>query len=130
MLAVLGGGTVLATAIAAISTVGGSAGLAVRVAAGLVGLAFDVGLFLVAFRVLPSVALRWRDVLPGAVIAGGAWFALQTAGGAVVDRYLRHESETYGTFALVIGLLSWLHLQALVTLFAAEVNVVRWRTRR
>ena len=38
---------------------------------------------------------------------------------------LRGASQTYGTFAVVIGLLSWLYLQAQVTLLAAEVNVVR-----
>jgi uncharacterized BrkB/YihY/UPF0761 family membrane protein len=36
-------------------------------------------------------------------------------------------SATYGTFALVIGLLSWLYLASTVTLLAAELNVVRSR---
>jgi uncharacterized BrkB/YihY/UPF0761 family membrane protein len=33
-------------------------------------------------------------------------------------------SGTYGVFALVIGLLAWLHLGAQITLYAAETNVV------
>jgi nucleotide-binding universal stress UspA family protein len=35
-----------------------------------------------------------------------------------------HASNTYGTFATVIGLLVWLHLIARLTLYAAEINVV------
>ena len=37
---------------------------------------------------------------------------------------VRHASGTYGLFALVIGLLAWLHLGAQTTLYAAEINVV------
>jgi membrane protein len=33
-------------------------------------------------------------------------------------------SDTYGAFALVIGLMSWFFLLAHLVLFAAEVNVV------
>jgi membrane protein len=31
----------------------------------------------------------------------------------------------YGTFAVVLGLLGWLYLQAELTLYAVEANVVR-----
>jgi uncharacterized BrkB/YihY/UPF0761 family membrane protein len=65
--------------------------------------------------------------VPGAVVAGVAAALLQVAGGAIIDSKLKGASQTYGTFAVVIGLLSWLYLQAQVTLFAAEVNVVRSR---
>ena len=34
-------------------------------------------------------------------------------------------SQTYGTLAAVIAMLSWIYLQAQVTLYAAEVNTVR-----
>lgn len=36
-------------------------------------------------------------------------------------------AATYGFFAVVIGLLTWMHLGAQLTLLAAEVNVVRAR---
>jgi membrane protein len=36
-------------------------------------------------------------------------------------------SDTYGTFALVIGLLSWIYLAAHIILLTAEVNVVATR---
>ena len=49
------------------------------------------------------------------------------AGGYLVGHNLKHASEVYGFFAVVLGLLSWLYLGAQLTLYAAEVNVVRAR---
>ena len=49
---------------------------------------------------------------------------LQTLGGYYVGHALKHASNVYGTFALVIGLLSWIYLAAHITLLAAEANVV------
>ena len=34
-------------------------------------------------------------------------------------------SQTYGLFAIVLGALGWIFLQARVVVYAAEVNVVR-----
>ncbi|MGH8991895.1 MAG: YihY/virulence factor BrkB family protein [Acidimicrobiia bacterium] len=89
--------------------------------------AVNTALFLVAFKVLTDHPLKWTDLLPGAVVAGVATALLQTLGGVYVQPTLRDASQTYGGFAVVIGLLSWVHLQAQVTLYAAEVNVVRAR---
>jgi uncharacterized BrkB/YihY/UPF0761 family membrane protein len=61
------------------------------------------------------------------VVAALAWALLQWLGGWYVARQLGRASATYGTFALVIGLLSWLYLASTVTLLAAELNVVRTR---
>jgi hypothetical protein len=41
-----------------------------------------------------------------------------------VTRGLRNASPTYGVFAVVITLLSWLYLGSQLTLWAAEINVV------
>jgi hypothetical protein len=40
---------------------------------------------------------------------------------------LKHASQIYGFFAIVLGMLSWLYLAAQATLYAAEVSVVRAR---
>ncbi len=37
---------------------------------------------------------------------------------------MRHLSNLYGTFATVLGLIWWIALVAVVTVVAAEVNVV------
>lgn len=93
----------------------------------LLSVALNIGLFLVAFQILTDHSLKWRDLLPGAVVAGVTAVLLQTLGGVYVRITLRDASQTYGAFAVVIGLLSWIHLQAQVTLYAAEINVVRAR---
>jgi YihY family inner membrane protein len=89
--------------------------------------AVNVGLFLVAFRVLTPRQIPTRQLCAGALVAGVAWQVLQAAGGYLVGRYLRHTSEVYGLFAIVLGLLFWLYLGAQLTLYAAEVNVVAAR---
>ena len=61
------------------------------------------------------------------MIAGVAWQVLQAVGGFLVGHYLRHTSQVYGGFAIVLGLLFWLYLGARLTLYAAEVNVVAAR---
>ena len=125
MLLVLG---VITVASAAAGSVGagsdswllGIAGIAISVPLNLV-------LFLLAFRILTTEDVTWGDVFPGALIAALAWTALQAVGGYIVNHQLRGASDTYGTFATVIGLLAWIYLGAQITLFAAEVNVVRKR---
>ena len=42
----------------------------------------------------------------------------------MVTHQLQRSSELYGTFGVVLGLMAWLYLQAMVTLYAAEVDVV------
>jgi inner membrane protein YhjD len=89
--------------------------------------AIDVLMFLVAFRILTVVRLRWHQLLPGAVVGGIGYAVLQLAGTAYVTRTLAGADKTYGTFATVIGLLSWIYLIAQLTMVAAEVNVVASR---
>jgi membrane protein len=125
-IAVIGGVTLAGTLFGSVSAVA-SYGPAVRLAGVAVSLAINVAAFLAIFRVLTSHNPSWRDVLPGALVAGVAWEVLQLAGGYIVDRQLRHASSTYGVFAIVIGLLSWLYLGASVTLLSAEINVIRKR---
>ncbi len=53
---------------------------------------------------------------------------LQALGGYYVGHVLKNASNTYGTFGLVIGLLSWIYLATHITLLAAEANVVATRS--
>jgi YihY family inner membrane protein len=89
--------------------------------------AVNVGLFLLVFRVLTPRQVPTRQLVAGALGAGVAWQALQAVGGYLVGHYLRHTSQVYGVFAIVLGLLLWLYLGARLTLYAAELNVVAAR---
>jgi uncharacterized BrkB/YihY/UPF0761 family membrane protein len=90
-------------------------------------LALNVGLFLVAFRVLTPRQIAWRDMVPGAIGGAAGWTALQFLGGVFIEHSLRNTSKEYGAFALVLGLIAFLFLAAEVTLYAAETNVVLTR---
>lgn len=125
-LAVLGVALVATSVLSGLSQVGGRS-VIFRVAGVIASTAVNVALFVVAFRVLTSKVIAFKDLVPGAVAAGVAWQVLQTLGGFLVAHQLRHASQVYGFFAVVLGLLSWLALGAQVTLYCAEMNVVRSR---
>jgi YihY family inner membrane protein len=81
-------------------------------------------LFAAAFRILTTADVSWRDVAPGAVLAAIAWTVLLLIGQWFVSSRIQGAEGVYGTFAVVLGLLSWLYLASQITLFSAEVNVV------
>jgi uncharacterized BrkB/YihY/UPF0761 family membrane protein len=113
MLAVLGVATLAATAVS-------------NLPFGFLGsLLLNIGIAVVAFKVLTVADITWLNVLPGALVAGVALTLLQTFGGLLVRHTLKNASATYGTFAVVIGLLSFIYLGAQIFLYAAEINVVK-----
>ncbi len=111
-------------AFAVIGAAVASGALATTLAVGASAL-LDLGLFLLAFKVLTAESLRIRDVALGAIIATVFWEAFQVIGAWYVTRELRRAAPTYGFFAVAITLLLWLFLGSQLTLWAAEINVVR-----
>ena len=124
ILAVAGSASVVSTAIVTLARNGTIQPPAAGVGAFLASSAVDLAVFVAAFRLLTTARITTRQILPGAVLATAGWLALQTLGGIYVQGVLARSTETYGVFAAVIGLLSWLWLAAQLTLVAAEVNVV------
>ena len=88
-------------------------------------LLFNFALFMLAFRILTVAPVSWGDVLPGAVVGAVFWTILQSLGGYYIGHQVKGATGTYGTFAVVVGLLTWIYLGAQITLYAAEINVVR-----
>ncbi len=104
----------------------GSSGVSVLQVISIVGsIVVNFVLFAAAFRILTSADVSWGDVAPGAVVAAIAWTVLLLVGQWFVQSRIQGASDVYGTFAVVIGLLAWLYLASQITLFAAEINVVR-----
>jgi uncharacterized BrkB/YihY/UPF0761 family membrane protein len=113
MLAVLGVAALAATALSALPF-------------GFLGsLLLNIGIVLVAFKVLTVADVTWQDVAPGAAFAGVALTLLQTFGGLLVKHTLKNAGPTYGSFAVVIGLLSFIYLVAQLTIYGAEINAVK-----
>ena len=127
VLATIGVGLVLTTVLSSFITTNASGvdlGVVARVFGYIVAIAADVALFVVAFRILTDREITTREVLPGAVFSGIAFFILQEVSALIVSRYLNNAEATYGHFATVITILWWFYLQAQVTLLAAQLNVV------
>lgn len=87
----------------------------------------DIGLFWAAFRLATANTVPTRDMLFGAILSGIAWQVLLSIAGLVVNHYLRHAQTVAGVFGIVLGLLAWFALQATVTVYAIEADVVRAR---
>jgi YihY family inner membrane protein len=107
--------------------VGAGTSLPVGVASVAGTVLLDLVLFWAVFRLLTTSAVATRHLLPGIVAAALGWALLQAVGGLYVDHVVRHANGTYGLFAIVIGLLSWLYVGAQLLLLSAEANVVRAR---
>lgn len=90
----------------------------------LVGAAVGVGIFITAFKLLPATHQTWRDVLPGAVVAGVLFEVLKTVGTLYLARGQEGREATFGAFATAATLLVASYLLSQVTLLAAELNAV------
>jgi membrane protein len=119
----LGGLFLLATLASGLVS-GGLGGPVLKVAGILLSLALNFGLFFASFKLLTSAKLEPRSLVWGTALATVAWEILQVLGGVYIKHVVSKASNTYGTFALVIGVLAWLHLGAQLTLYAAELNSV------
>lgn len=75
------------------------------------------------FATVRSVSVR--EVLPGALTAAVGWQLLQSFGAAYVARVVKNTGDTYGVFALVLGLMAWLFMAGVVLVMSLEINVVR-----
>ena len=123
VLAAVGTVNVLATIGVGLATAGGSETVVTQVLSLAAAAGIDLVLFTASFRVLTAAEVTTRQVLPGAVLASACWLALQALGGVFVTQVLAGSSETYGGFAAVIGLLTWL-------LIAARADPDRGRAER
>ncbi|MEO8697454.1 MAG: YihY/virulence factor BrkB family protein [Acidimicrobiales bacterium] len=124
LLGAVGAGTIAGSAVAAIATQLDDLAWLARVATALGTIAVNAVSLLIGYRLLTVARQSWRVLLPGSIAGGVVLSLLQSLGGWYLTRVVAGASDTYGTFNLVIGLLTWLSLQARIVLYAAEINVV------
>ncbi|HET9077678.1 MAG TPA: YihY/virulence factor BrkB family protein [Acidimicrobiales bacterium] len=122
--AVFGLGVVISTFISSIGAwLGWTGG---DILSTLVAVVFDMGLFVLCFRIVSPRGIPVRDLVPGAAVAGVAW-AILTGVGVGLVHLLAHSNSLYGTFTPVLALLGFIYLMARITILAVEANVVRAR---
>jgi membrane protein len=115
----------------AISALVNSAGLpnVGRLALIIATLAINITMIAAMYRFLTAATPTWRDVWPGAILAGVAYTLLQNFGTMIVRSITSNANSTYGNFALVLGLVTWLSLLAIATIMSAEMNAALVRHR-
>jgi len=80
--------------------------------------------YYLAFSILAPKDTAGRALLPGTLIGGLGWTVLESIGGILVNHVLRHTTQLYGFFAIVLGLIFWLSLGSQLFVYAGETNVV------
>ncbi len=123
-LLVFGTSILATTALGSIAAWIGFGGLFGRLLLVLGTFMLNAALITMLFEVLVHEKLGWRVTRWGALFGGISWTMLQLIGSVYVSRIVANASRTYGLFAVVIGLLSWIYLQAQFFLLAAEVSSV------
>lgn len=131
LVVVLGVGVVATTGLSGLTTGAGALGATVpgvlRALGIVLAVLVNIAMFMLAFRVLTARQIPTRQLRVGAVAAGIGWEILQLLGTYLVSHVLKGTRESYGVFALVLGLIAWIYLLALVTVLATEINVVAQR---
>lgn len=128
LLVVLGGLAVVSTVLGGLAAGGADfLGAGGKVAGLLIATVLNLFVFGAVFRLLTTETVETRALIPGVVVATIGWEVLQVAGGWYISHEVKNASAVYGTFALVIGLLAWIHLGATFVVLGAETNVVRAR---
>jgi membrane protein len=125
LLVVLGGLAVVSTVVTGLVSAG--ADLFGPVWGLLIATALNFIVFAAVFRLLTTRQVALRALVLGIVISTIGWELLQLLGGWYISHEVRNAGPAYGTFALVIGLLAWIHVGALFVVLGAEANVVRAR---
>jgi membrane protein len=128
LLVVLGGLAVVSTVVSGLAAGGADfLGAGGKVAGLLIATLLNLVVFGAVFRLLTTDTVETRSLIPGVVVATIGWEILQVIGGWYISHEVKSASAVYGTFALVIGLLAWIHLGAMSLVLGAETNVVRTR---
>ncbi len=127
-LLVVMGTSILATGLlSGVGSANNSLGVAARVGAIAASAAINIGGFLLAFRLGTAWEVSVREFRRSAIIAALGWQVLLAGVSLLIAHQIHHQQALYGTFGVVLGLLAWLHLQARLTLYAVEADVVRAR---
>jgi membrane protein len=128
LLVLLGALFIVASAASGVVS-GGLGGWPLKIVGYLIAIMLNFGLFIAAFHFLCEEPPGWGDLIPGAAVAAILWTVLQSLGGVYI-KHIGKSDSTYGTFALVLGILTWLHIGTQMTLYCAEFNTVlsgrRW----
>lgn len=118
-----GGGFVLAAVIVGVASSAGH-GLHFKALAIAINFVLLFCLFTFLIKVCLPNKIGFRQTRPGALTAAIGLVILQTVGGYILARELKNLDALYSYFALSLGLLFWIYLQAQIIFYAVEIAAV------
>lgn len=121
-----GSGLLLASILAGLATAAGRgpAFIALSVTINLIILFW---LFVCLIKLSVPGHIQVKEAWAGAAVAAAGLLILQALGGYILAHELRSLSALYSYFAIALGLLFWIYLQAQLIMYAAEISVVHAR---
>ena len=84
--------------------------------------------FAAIYRYTPSKKLKWKEVLPGAIVSTFGWLILSMGFSFYINNFSNY-SRLYGSLAAVFILMIWLFLTSMVFMFGVELNSVLFLTK-
>lgn len=121
----VGGFGFIAAAIFAGITGSVGSGLAFRILAAIVNFGILFWLFSFLINISLPKQVTYKQIRLGAINAAVGLVILQSLGGYILSRELKSLDALYSYFAIALGLLFWIYLQARMLCYAIEVAAVR-----
>jgi membrane protein len=87
----------------------------------IIALITTILVFISLYYNTPNRRLKFREVIPGAVVASLGWVIVSIAFSYYVDN-LGNYSKVYGSLGGIIALLMWLYVSSIIILMGAEIN--------
>lgn len=75
------------------------------------------------YKFTPSIRLKWKDVLPGAIISTTGWIIVSVAFSYYINNFNNY-SRIYGSLAAIFILMIWTFLTSFIFLVGVEINSV------
>lgn len=82
----------------------------------------NVLIFALLFKYVPQATVRWRDVLPGALVTALLYFIGNV--GVGIYFVFSHSVLRYGSASFVLVLLFWVYIMSMIVLFGAKFTEV------
>lgn len=121
----VGGLGLIAASVMAGLAVHAGGGVGFRVLSVVLNLLILFGVFVVLLKLCLPNKVKVKEIRTGAATAAIGLVILQSLGNYILVQHLKNLDALYSNFAIPLGLLFWIYLQAQVMYYAVEIAAVR-----
>lgn len=80
-----------------------------------------IGIFAAIYRFTPAKKIKWKQVLPGAIVSTVGWIVVSLGFSYYINNFANY-SRLYGSLGAVFILMTWIYLTSMILIVGAEVN--------